>query len=101
MGFESSRPTRVPLFNARHRTARLAWHSLGSLVGVSTSLNAIWYVELLGDHLHPFMLFCYPNGNRVFQQDNCSSQKSRLATGWLDEHSSYFSVINWPLEAQT
>ncbi|GFV02074.1 uncharacterized protein TNCV_3480011 [Trichonephila clavipes] len=27
---------------------------------------------------------------------NCSSHKSRLATGWLDEHSSYFSVINWP-----
>ncbi|GFW23865.1 transposable element Tcb2 transposase [Trichonephila clavipes] len=22
--------------------------------------------------------------------------QSRLATGWLDEHSSVFSVINWP-----
>ncbi|GFV33701.1 uncharacterized protein TNCV_4568161 [Trichonephila clavipes] len=25
MGFGSHRPTRVPLFNARHRAARLAW----------------------------------------------------------------------------
>ncbi|GFY31561.1 transposable element Tcb2 transposase [Trichonephila clavipes] len=40
-----------------------------------------------GDHLHPFMLFCYPHSNGVYQQDNCTSQKSRLATGWLDEHS--------------
>ncbi|GFY18734.1 transposable element Tcb2 transposase [Trichonephila clavipes] len=41
------------------------------------------------------MLFCYPQGNRVFQQDNCTSHKSRLYTGWLDEHSSDFSVIKW------
>ncbi|GFY16464.1 transposable element Tcb2 transposase [Trichonephila clavipes] len=27
-------------------------------------------------------------------QDNCTSRKSRLATGWLDEHSSDFSVLN-------
>ncbi|GFX54925.1 hypothetical protein TNCV_3318421 [Trichonephila clavipes] len=30
-----------------------------------------------------------------FQQDNCTSQKSRLATGCLDEHSCDFSSINW------
>ncbi|GFU62082.1 uncharacterized protein TNCV_4893001 [Trichonephila clavipes] len=30
-------------------------------------------------------------------QDNCTSPKSsRLATDWLDEHSSDISVINWP-----
>ncbi|GFT83241.1 transposable element Tcb2 transposase [Trichonephila clavipes] len=63
---------------------------------VPTSLNAIRYVELLGDHLHPFMLICYPYGNGVSQQDNCTSHKFRLATGWLDQHSSNFSVINWP-----
>ncbi|GFX99285.1 transposable element Tc1 transposase [Trichonephila clavipes] len=50
----------------------------------------------LGDHLHPFMLFCFPYGNGVFQQDNFISHKSQLATGWLDEHPSDFSVINWP-----
>ncbi|GFX22595.1 transposable element Tcb2 transposase [Trichonephila clavipes] len=55
------------------------------------SLNAIRYVELLGDHLHPFMLFFYPHGN-----GSCMSNESRLATGWLEEHFSEFSVINWP-----
>ncbi|GFV63970.1 transposable element Tcb2 transposase [Trichonephila clavipes] len=42
------------------------------------------------------MLLCYPHGNGVFQQNNCVSHKSQLATGWLDEHSSDFSIINWP-----
>ncbi|GFY24612.1 transposable element Tcb2 transposase [Trichonephila clavipes] len=42
------------------------------------------------------MLFCYPHGNGVFQQNNCNSHKSRFATGWLDEHSFDLSVINWP-----
>ncbi|GFW35844.1 transposable element Tcb2 transposase [Trichonephila clavipes] len=36
------------------------------------------------------------HGNGLFQQDNCTSHKSRLATGWFDEQSSDFSVINWP-----
>ncbi|GFW92019.1 transposable element Tcb2 transposase [Trichonephila clavipes] len=46
------------------------WHCLEYLVRVPTSLNAIRYVELLDDHLQPFMLFCYPHGYGVFQQDN-------------------------------
>ncbi|GBN54314.1 hypothetical protein AVEN_188180-1, partial [Araneus ventricosus] len=69
---------------------------LGSLVLVPTSLNAIRYVELLDDHLHPFMLCCHPHGNGVLQQDSCTSHRSRLATAWLDEHSSDFSIMNWP-----
>ncbi|GFW65375.1 transposable element Tcb2 transposase [Trichonephila clavipes] len=73
-----------------------SWHCLGSLLCVPTSLNPMWYVELLEDYHHPLMLFCYPHGNGVFQQANCTFRKSRLATGWLDEHSSDFSVINWP-----
>ncbi|GFW14659.1 transposable element Tcb2 transposase [Trichonephila clavipes] len=54
------------------------------LVRVPISLNAVMYVELLCDHLHPLKLDCYPHGNGVFQQDNCTSHKFRLATGWLD-----------------
>ncbi|GFX51511.1 transposable element Tcb2 transposase [Trichonephila clavipes] len=41
------------------------------------------------------MLLCYSHGYGVFQQDNCTSHKSWLATGWLDEYSYNFSAINW------
>ncbi|GFW91550.1 transposable element Tcb2 transposase [Trichonephila clavipes] len=54
-----------------------SWHGLVSFVCVPTSLNAIQYLELLGYQLRLFTLFCYPHGNGVFQQDNCTSHKSR------------------------
>ncbi|GFV67797.1 transposable element Tc1 transposase [Trichonephila clavipes] len=73
-----------------------SWPCLGSLVRVPTSLIAIRYVELVGDHLHPFLLFCFPHRNAVLQQNKYTSHKSLLATGWLDEHSSDLSVLNWP-----
>ncbi|GBN74954.1 hypothetical protein AVEN_7904-1 [Araneus ventricosus] len=72
------------------------WQFLVSLVLVPTSYNVIRYVELLGDLLHPFIFYCHPHGNGVFQQDNCTSHMSRLATAWFYEHSSDFSVMNWP-----
>ncbi|GFT30235.1 HTH_Tnp_Tc3_2 domain-containing protein [Trichonephila clavipes] len=78
----------------------LSWHCLGSLLRVPTSLNAIRYAEFLGYHLHSFMLFCYPHGNLVFHQDNCTSHKSRLATSWLHEHCFDFSVIIWSPRSQ-
>ncbi|GFV38145.1 transposable element Tcb2 transposase [Trichonephila clavipes] len=56
-------------------------HGLGSLVCAPTYLNAIWYVEVLGDHLYPLMQFCYLHGSSVFQPDNCTSPKCRLVTG--------------------
>ncbi|GBM51226.1 DNA polymerase alpha subunit B [Araneus ventricosus] len=73
-----------------------SWQFWGSLVLVPTFLNGIRNVELLGDHLHLFMFFCHPHGNGVFQQGNCTSHRSWLATVWLDEHSSDFPVMNWP-----
>ncbi|GFT84227.1 transposable element Tc1 transposase [Trichonephila clavipes] len=64
MGFKIRRPTRIPLLNACHWAAHLAW----------AREHRDWIVE------------------DWKQQDN----KSRLATRWLDEHFSDFSVINWP-----
>ncbi|GFY10409.1 transposable element Tc1 transposase [Trichonephila clavipes] len=69
LGFGSHRQTKVPLLNARHRTARL----------VCAREHRDWSVEQ-----------CFS------KKDNCTSHKFRVATSWLDDHSSDFSVINWP-----
>ncbi|GFU70287.1 uncharacterized protein TNCV_904291 [Trichonephila clavipes] len=100
MGFGSCRSTKVLLLNAHHRFARLSWAREYRGWSVDDLKQVAWsddsdYLTPTGDHLHPFMLFCYLHGNGVLQQDNCTSHKSRLATGWLDEHSFDFSVINW------
>ncbi|GFX26918.1 DDE_3 domain-containing protein [Trichonephila clavipes] len=85
-----------------------AWwlnHSLGcyfvtlfGIFGASTTLPQFNLVRrVVGwSPLSVYMLFFYPHGNRVSQLDNCTSHKSRLATGWLDKQSSNFYVINWP-----
>ncbi|KFM76633.1 hypothetical protein X975_21840, partial [Stegodyphus mimosarum] len=69
-----------------------SWQWLRSFVPMLTSLNVIQYIELLGNHLHPLMLFCHSHGNRLFQQDNCMSQRFEMGTAWFDEHSSNFSA---------
>ncbi|GFU19385.1 transposable element Tcb2 transposase [Trichonephila clavipes] len=42
--------------------------------------------------------FNFPNHQtaKIFKQASCTFYESRFAAGWLDEHSSDFSVINWP-----
>ncbi|GBM79322.1 hypothetical protein AVEN_104863-1 [Araneus ventricosus] len=84
MVFGSRRPTRVGTVQGHGDSIMVwgvfSWLSLGSLALVPICLNVIRYVELLGDHLHPFMLYCHPHGNGVFQQDNCTFHRSRLAT---------------------
>ncbi|GFW14889.1 hypothetical protein TNCV_1563511 [Trichonephila clavipes] len=49
------------------------------------------YTNCVALRIHPLYA-----GNRVFKQENCTSHKSRLANGWLDEQSSELYVINWP-----
>ena len=38
-------------------------------------LDAIRYMKLLVYDHYKFMLFCYPHGNRFFQQDNSTFHK--------------------------
>ncbi|GFS83383.1 transposable element Tc1 transposase [Trichonephila clavipes] len=99
VGYGSRRPTRVPLLNVRHRAACLAWARKHSDWSVEDWKRVAWSDEsrfrLLNAHGR---LRIWSQGSciPVFQQEDCTSDKSRLATGWLDEHSSDFFVINWP-----
>ncbi|GFW99816.1 transposable element Tc1 transposase [Trichonephila clavipes] len=107
MGFGSRRPTSVPLLNARHRDARLVWAREHRDWSVDDWERVAWGDEsrfrlLNADRslriwrqAHEAIDPACQNSNAVFQQDNCTSHNSRLATDWLDEHSSDFSVINW------
>ncbi|GFW16362.1 glycine receptor subunit alpha-3 [Trichonephila clavipes] len=51
-----------------HGVSVMIWgvSSYQFLVLVPTSLNAIQYIELLGDHLHQLMLYSPPHGNVLF-----------------------------------
>ncbi|GBN10549.1 hypothetical protein AVEN_177531-1 [Araneus ventricosus] len=71
MGSESRRPTRVPLVTAQ-------------------------YLRILPDDLNSFMSIAHSDGLGQFQQDNATPHASRVATKWLQEHSSDFRHFHWP-----
>ncbi len=40
-----------------------SWHTLGSLVPIEHRLNAIVYLSIVADHVHPFMTTVYPSSD--------------------------------------
>ncbi|GBM78779.1 hypothetical protein AVEN_81952-1 [Araneus ventricosus] len=54
------------------------------------------YLIILYDHLHSFMSIVHSDGLGQFQQDTATPHSSRVATKWLQEHSSKFRHFHWP-----
>ena len=74
----------------------VCWRDMGPLIRLDTTLTGDSYVSILSDHLHPFMSIVHSDGLGQFQQDNATPHTSRIATKWLQEHSSDFRHFRWP-----
>ncbi len=62
MGYSSRRPHRVPLLSDKNRTRRIQFtqtHTLGPLVPIEHRLNITAYLNIVADHVHPFMTTVY------------------------------------------
>ncbi|GFT00411.1 transposable element Tcb2 transposase [Trichonephila clavipes] len=64
--------------------------NMGPPIRLDTTLTGDRYVSLLSDLLHPFMSIMYSDGLGEFQQGNATPHTLRIATEWLQEHSSEF-----------
>jgi len=53
-----------------------SWHTLGPLVPIWHCLNATAYLNIVSDHVHPFMATLYPSSDVYFQQDNAPCHKA-------------------------
>lgn len=73
-----------------------SWRDMGPLIRLDTTLTGVGYVSILSDHLHPFMSSVHSDGLGQFQQDNATPHTSRVATSWLQDHSSEFIHLHWP-----
>ncbi|GBN39395.1 hypothetical protein AVEN_154332-1 [Araneus ventricosus] len=73
-----------------------SWRDMRPLIRLETTLTGDRYLSVLYDHLHSFMPIVYPDGLRQFQQDNATPHASRVATKWLQEHSSDFRHFHCP-----
>ena len=76
--------------------AVFSWHGLGPLVRLDRTLTGNAYVQLLGDHLQPFMDFMYPNNDGIFMDDNAPCHRATTVRDWFEEHSGQFQRMIWP-----
>ncbi|GBO21232.1 hypothetical protein AVEN_269371-1 [Araneus ventricosus] len=75
---------------------KLAWYGIPD----TSRDDSDRYVSILSDHLHLFMSIVHSDGLGQFQQDNTTPHASRVATKWLQEHSSNFRHFHWPPKSQ-
>jgi len=60
-----------------------SWHTLGPLVPIGHSLNAMAYLSIVSDHVYPFMTTMYQFSDGYFQQ----------ATSTMPQSSNYFKLV--------
>ncbi|GBN90008.1 Transposable element Tc1 transposase [Araneus ventricosus] len=62
-----------------------SWAALGPVVVIEQTMKALNYLNIITDQLHPYMVFVFPTGNEIFQQDNV--HVTRLGLCWSDSRS--------------
>jgi len=72
-----------------------SWHTLGPLVTIGNRLNAMAYLSIVSNHVHPFMATMYPSSDGYFQQDNAPYHKAGIISNWFLEHDNEFTVLEW------
>ncbi len=71
-------------------------HTLGPFVPTEHRLNAIAYLTIVADHVHPFMTTVYPSSDDYFQQDNAPCHKAQIISDLFLEHDNEFTLLKWP-----
>ncbi|GBN85236.1 hypothetical protein AVEN_169819-1 [Araneus ventricosus] len=66
------------------------------LIRLETTLTGGKYLSILPDHLHSFIYIVHSDGLGQFQQENAIPHSSRVATKWLQKHSSDFRHFHRP-----
>ncbi|GBN92609.1 hypothetical protein AVEN_36592-1 [Araneus ventricosus] len=69
---------------------------MGPLIRLETNMRGDRYLSFQSDHLNSFMSIVHSDGLGQFQQDNETLRASRVATKWLQEHSSVFRHFHLP-----
>ncbi len=72
------------------------WDTLGPLVPIDYCLNATVYLNIVADHVHPFMTTVYTSSDGYFQQDNAPCHKAQIISDWFLEHDNEFNLLKWP-----
>ncbi len=75
-----------------------AWHALGLLVPIAHCLNASTYLNIVAEHVHPFMTTVYTSCDGNFQRDNTifTKFKSSQTVFFLTRQWVNYTVLKLP-----
>ncbi|KAJ8873576.1 hypothetical protein PR048_024394 [Dryococelus australis] len=63
-----------------------SWERLEPFILVHQFLTTVWYVDVIGDQVHPFMSTLFPAGYCHVQQDNAPCHTAKIVKDWFEEH---------------
>ncbi|GBN35813.1 hypothetical protein AVEN_66284-1 [Araneus ventricosus] len=58
-------------------------------------MKAANYLNIIADQLNPYMVFVFPTGNGIFQQDNASCHRARIVLECFEENTNEFHLLPW------
>jgi len=70
---------------------------LGPLVVIEGNINAKSYIDLLNQHLLPFLSNLERPNEYTFQDDNATVHRARVVTKWKEEN--LLSSLSWPAQS--
>ncbi|KAK3534421.1 hypothetical protein QTP86_015225, partial [Hemibagrus guttatus] len=76
--------------------AMFCWETLGPAIHVDVTVTHSTYLNIVTDHVHPFMETLFPDGCGLFQQDNAPCHKAEMVQEWFDDHNNQFEVLTPP-----
>ncbi|KAK3505622.1 hypothetical protein QTP70_021284 [Hemibagrus guttatus] len=63
---------------------------------MDVALTHSTYLNIVSDHVHPFMETLFPDGCGLFEQDSAPCHKVKMVHEWFYEHTNQFEVLTWP-----
>ncbi|GFW05435.1 transposable element Tcb2 transposase [Trichonephila clavipes] len=74
----------------------ISWRGLGPLVTLHGKIKGAYYVNILGDQVHPFVQTSFPGECPLYQDDNAPIHTAKIVQEWFAEHEGEVGHLDWP-----
>ena len=62
----------------------ISWNSLGPIVALHGRISSKDYLNIWADHVHPMAHALFPDGKRIFQDDNALVHTAHVIKNWYE-----------------
>lgn len=80
--------------------AIFCWETRGPAIHMDVNLTGVTYLNIVTDHVHPFITMLFPGGTGLFQKNNAHCHMVNIVQEWFKKHDEEFKVLPWPPNSQ-